>query len=175
MGHLLPLLLWSFLSLHLLCCFCINSCWPNTGFPQLFLNVSYPFSHIYHLFLFLSYTLRGWVQCLSWLFKILAICLSLYVILSSACQGIPIRGQLFVFILKFSSCNYCCHCSVAQLCLTVCNAVDYSTPGFPVLHRLLEFAQTHAHRVSDAIQPSHPLSLPSPPAFNLSQHQGLFQ
>jgi len=53
--------------------------------------------------------------------------------------------------------------------------MDCSTPGFPVLHQLPELAQTHIHRVSDAIQPSHPLSSPSPPAFNLSQHQGLFQ
>ena len=52
--------------------------------------------------------------------------------------------------------------------------MDYSTPGFPVLHRLPGFVQTHVHRVSDAIQPSHPLSSPSP-AFSLSQHQGLFQ
>ena len=53
--------------------------------------------------------------------------------------------------------------------------MDCSTPGFPVHHRLPELAQTHVHRVSDAIQPSHPLSSPSPPAFNLSHHQGLFQ
>ena len=53
--------------------------------------------------------------------------------------------------------------------------MDHSTPEFPVFHSLSEFAQTHVHRVSDAIQPSHPLSSPSPPAFNLSQHQGLFQ
>ena len=53
--------------------------------------------------------------------------------------------------------------------------MDCSTPGFPVLHHLPEFGQTHVHRVGDAIQPSHPLSSPSPPAFNLSQHQGLFQ
>ena len=51
----------------------------------------------------------------------------------------------------------------------------HSTPGLPVHHQLPEFTQTHVHRVSDAIQPSHPLSSPSPPAFNLSQHQGLFQ
>ena len=50
-----------------------------------------------------------------------------------------------------------------------------SMPGFPVLHHLPEFAQTHVHRVSDVIQPSHPLSAPSPPVLNLSQHQGLFQ
>ena len=65
--------------------------------------------------------------------------------------------------------------SVAQSCPTLCNPMDCSTPGFPVHHQLLEPAQTHVHRVSDAIQPSHPLSSPSPPAFNLSQHQGLSQ
>ena len=53
--------------------------------------------------------------------------------------------------------------------------MDCSTPGFPVHHQLPEFTQTHVHWVGDAIQPSHPLSSPSPPAFNLSQHQGLFQ
>ena len=60
-------------------------------------------------------------------------------------------------------------CLVAQLCLTLCDPVDCSMPGFPILHYLLEFDQTHVHWVSDAIQPSHPLS-PSSPAFNLSQH-----
>ena len=63
--------------------------------------------------------------------------------------------------------------SVAQLCPTLCDPRDGSTPGFPVHHQLPELAQTHVHRVGDAIQPSHPLSPPSPPAFNLSQHQGL--
>ena len=65
--------------------------------------------------------------------------------------------------------------SVAQSCPTRCDPMDCSTPGFPVHHQLPEFTQTHVHRVGDAIQPSHPLSSPSPPAFNLSQHQGLFQ
>ena len=65
-------------------------------------------------------------------------------------------------------------CSVAQSCLTLCDPMDCSTPGFPVLHYLLELVQTHVHRDSDAIQQSHPLLPPSPPAFNLSQHQGLF-
>ena len=64
--------------------------------------------------------------------------------------------------------------SDAQSCPTLCDPVDCSTPGFPVYHQLPELAQTHVHRVSDAIQPSHPLLSPSPPAFNLSQHQGLF-
>ena len=63
---------------------------------------------------------------------------------------------------------------VSQSCLTLCDPMDCSTPGFPVHHQLPEFAQTHAHRVGGgAIQPSHPLSSPSPPTFNLSQYQGL--
>ena len=61
---------------------------------------------------------------------------------------------------------------VTQSCLTLCDPMDCSTPGFPIHHQLLELAQTHVHWVSDAIQPSHPLSSSSPPAFNLSQHQG---
>ena len=65
--------------------------------------------------------------------------------------------------------------SVAQSCLTLCNPMDCSTPGFPIYHQLPELAQTHVHWVGDAIQPSHPLSFPSPSAFNLSQHQDLFQ
>ena len=65
--------------------------------------------------------------------------------------------------------------SVAQLRLTLCYPMHCSTPGLPVHHQLPEFTQTHVHWVGDAIQPSHPLSSPSPPVFNLSQHQGLFQ
>ena len=69
-----------------------------------------------------------------------------------------------------------CSCqfsSVTQLCPTLCDPMDCSTPGLPVQHQLLEFTEFHVHWVSDAIQPSHPLSAPCPPAFNLSQ--GLFQ
>ena len=65
--------------------------------------------------------------------------------------------------------------SVTQLCLTFCNSMYWSTTGFPVPHQLPELAQTHIHRVCDAIQPSHPVSSPSLTAFNLSQHQGLLQ
>ena len=65
--------------------------------------------------------------------------------------------------------------SVAQSCLTLHNPMDCSTPGLPIHHQLLELTQTHLHWVGDAIQPSHPLSSPSPPAFNLSQYQGLFK
>ena len=64
--------------------------------------------------------------------------------------------------------------SVTQLCPTLCDPMDCSTPGLPVHHQLPEFTQTHVRWVGDAIQPSHPLSSPSLPAFNLSQHQGLF-
>ena len=64
---------------------------------------------------------------------------------------------------------------VTQSCPTLCDSMDCSPPGFPLLHHLPEFAETHVHWVRDAIQPSHPLSSPSPPTFNLSQHQGLFQ
>ena len=67
----------------------------------------------------------------------------------------------------------CCS-SVPQSCPTLSGPMDCSTPGFSVVHHLLELAQTRVHRVGDAIQPSHPLSSPSPPAFNRSQHQGLF-
>ena len=65
--------------------------------------------------------------------------------------------------------------SVAQSCPTLWDPMNYSTPGVSVHHQLPESTQTHVHWVSDAIQPSHPLSSPSPPALNLSQHQGLFQ
>ena len=65
--------------------------------------------------------------------------------------------------------------SVAQLCPTLCDPMNHSMPGLPVHYQLPEFTQTHVHRVVDAMQPSHPLSSPSPPAPNPSQHQGLFQ
>ena len=65
--------------------------------------------------------------------------------------------------------------SVAQSCPTLCDPMNRSTTGLPVHHQLPEFTQTHVHRVTDDIQPSHPLSSPSPPAPNPSQHQSLFQ
>ena len=70
---------------------------------------------------------------------------------------------------------WCCCCSAPKSCPTLCDPMDCSTPGFTTLHYLLEFAQTHVHLVGDAIKPSHPLLFPSPPALNLSQHQGVFQ
>ena len=78
--------------------------------------------------------------------------------------------------LYYTDCSpsICC-CSVAKFSLTLFNLMNCSTPGFPVLHYLLEFAQTHVHWFGDAIQSSHSLSPPSPPALNLSWHKGLFQ
>ena len=73
-----------------------------------------------------------------------------------------------------SPCHVALCCSVAQLCLTLYSPMDCSTPGFPVLHHLLEFAQSHVYQVGDAIHPSHPLLSHSPPAFSLFQHQGIF-
>ena len=89
-----------------------------------------------------------------------------------------IYSNCFIILLnpvKVSFSPSCCCCSVTQLCPTLCDPMGCSTPGFPVLHDLLKLAQSHAHRLSDVIQPSHPLLSPSPPACNLSQHQGLFQ
>ena len=76
----------------------------------------------------------------------------------------------FFFSLMLPQIGYfsICFCSASKSCLTLCDPIDCSMPGFPVLHYLLEFAQTHVHWVSDAIQSSHPLSLPSPLALNLS-------
>ena len=81
-----------------------------------------------------------------------------------------------MLIISFSlrEMKWCC-CLVSQLCPTLCNLMDCSMSGFPVLHCLPELAQTHVHWVGDAIQPTCPLSSPSPPAFNLSQHQGPFK
>ena len=83
-------------------------------------------------------------------------------------------SNTWIFPLSLSL--FCPFRSVQLLsCVRLCAPMDCSTPGFPVHHRLLKHAQTHVHRVGDTIQPSHPLSSPSPPAFSLSQHQGLFQ
>ena len=87
----------------------------------------------------------------------------------------PINDCVCICVCVYEShakLRLCC-CSVALFCLTLCDPTDCSTPGLPVHHQLLELAQTRVHGVSDALQPSHRLSSPSPPTFNLSQHQGL--
>ena len=88
-----------------------------------------------------------------------------------------------ICIYNFTTCMYFYYMykvsdqirSVAQSCPTLCDPRNRSMPGLPVHHQLPEFTETHVYRVSDAIQPSHPLSSPSPPAPNPSQHQSLFQ
>ena len=77
--------------------------------------------------------------------------------------------------MSFVDSSSFCYCSVTKLCPALCNPMDCSTRGFPVLYYVQEFAQTRVHWVGDAIQPSHPLASPSPPALNLSQHQGIFK
>ena len=82
-------------------------------------------------------------------------------------NGIVIKRKEHTILFQFSS--------ASQSCPTLCDPMNYSTPGFPVHHQLSEPAQTHVHHVGDAIQLSHLLSSLSPPAFNLSQHEGFFQ
>ena len=88
-------------------------------------------------------------------------------IVAHAITWMNIVGVILNEIVQFSS--------VTQSCLTLCDPMNRGMPGLPVHHQLPESTQTHVHRVGDAIQLSHPLSSPSPPALNLSQHQGLFQ
>ena len=99
------------------------------------------------------------------------------------CLGLDFSKSVVKYRIKFKTIKFEIECllygiqfsSVAQSCLTLCDPMNCSMPGLPVHHQLPEFTQTHVHRVSDAIQPSHPLSSPSPPAPNPFQHQSLFQ
>ena len=106
----------------------------------------HPSSNLDHLYEFWQLTLSKWGNN------------TLLIIMSWA---------LDILSIRFSS--------LTQLCPTLCDPMNHSTPGFPVHHQLTEFTQTHVHRVNDALQPSLPLSSPSPPAPNPSQHQSLFQ
>ena len=90
----------------------------------------------------------------------------LHLVFMRCCLIFTYRGVWFMSV-KFIS--------VAQSCLTLCDPMDCNIPGFPVHHQLPQFTQIHVHWVGDAIQPSHPVLSPSFPAFNLSQHQGLFK
>ena len=86
------------------------------------------------------------------------------ILLDTCCSWLGEPGAHLSFVIV----------AVAQSCMTLCDPMDCSTPGFPVLHQLPELAQTHVHWIDEAIQLSHPLSSTSPPAFNFSQHQSLF-
>ena len=91
------------------------------------------------------------------------------------CIYIYIYIYIYNWITFLCTWNIVQFTSVAQSCPTLCDPMNHSTPGLPVYHQLPESIQTHVHWVGDAIQASHPLSSPSPPALNLSQHQGLFK
>ena len=113
-------------------------------------------------FLFLTYPFQG---CRSWIDAFVFCSTWLHGTLSCSFRCLGTKTIL----------NSVQYSSLAQSCPTLCNPMDCRTPGFPVHPQLPELAQTHVHWVCDAIQPAHPLSSPSPPAFNLSQHQGIFQ
>ena len=100
-----------------------------------------------------------------WVRRAMQLSLPLLVLSFTSLHNITTLSQTFSWVLLL----------VTRSCPTLCDPMACRTPGFPVHHQLLEFAQTHVHWVSDAIQPSHPLPLPSPPALNLPQHQSLFQ
>ena len=112
---------------------------------------------------------RGWA---SLLFIYITIFFVFLEVLKEDCSN-PLIVSYLVWCIIWSAIAKCF--DVVQLCPILCDPMDCSTPGFPILHYLLEFAQTHVHRIRDTIQPSHsPLTLSSP-ARNLSQHQSLFQ
>ena len=95
---------------------------------------------------------------------------------SVAVRSVQLLNRVRLFVTLKRSLNTTVQFSSAtELCPGLCDAMDCNTPGFPVLHQLLEPTQTHVHRIGDAIQPSYPLSSPYPPTFNICQHQGLFQ
>ena len=111
--------------------------------------------------LYFSVLLKRYKHCLKTTF-------TTHCVMSSLSQGI-------ICTINYTIWNMVNCCSVTKLCLTLCDLMNWSTPGFPVLWYLLEFAQTRVRWVGDAIQSSYLLSSLSPPAFNLSQHHGLFQ
>ena len=117
-----------------------------------------------------SENFQGWLHeylCNFLFFLPFSLPLSLSPSLPSLLSFLPLSFLVFLYIYIIRS--------VVQSCPTLCNPMNRSTPGLPVQHQLPEFTETHFHRVSDAIQPSHPLSAPFPPAPNPSQHQSLFQ
>ena len=102
------------------------------------------------------------------------LCLTLCDPMDDSLPGSSVHGILQARILDWVAISFSNFSLVAQSCPTLCDPMNCSTPSLPVHHQLLESTQTHVHRVCDTIQPCHPLSSPSPPALNPSQHQGLF-
>ena len=170
--------------------FCRPLLLPPSIFPSIrvFSNEPHPLQHL----LFVDFLMMVILTSVVLICIVLFICISLIIsivehlfmcllaIYMSSLEKCLLRSSAYIligffFLLLFSCMSCLCISSVAQSCPTLCDPMDCSMPGFPVHHQRLEFTQTHVHLVSGAIQPSPPLSSPSPPAFNLSQHQGLFQ
>ena len=120
-------------------------------------------------------TLTNWLICFTLLYiKSFKAIITILILTVKPLAWIYIFFAVLV-IFRLSGYKYHVFSSVTQSCLTLCDPMNCSNPGLPVHHQLPELAQIHVHRVSDTIQTSHPLSSPSPPAFNFSQHQGLSQ
>ena len=128
---------------------------PSSGAPMIRMLGCLTLSQRSHFFLFILLCFSYFHHSIFWLTY------------PFFCLRYPTVHSLEWFSVQFSS--------VTQSCPTLCNPMNCSMAGLPVYHQFLKFTQTHVHRVSDTIQPSHPLSSPSPPSPNPSQHQGLFQ
>ena len=130
-------------------------------------------------FMLWNYTVVMVIQCTKWYWNAYFKFYRMWIISQKKGKKIPWGHHIGSSVV----CNDLIHwescsvqfSSVTQSCWTLCDPMNRSTPGLPVHHQLPEFTQTHVHWVSDTIQPSHPLSSPSPPAPNPSQHQSLFQ
>ena len=138
-------------------------------------NLNLAHAHLLHLLIYLDY-----FYCfLYFLLELPVLFLFLTIFISCFFPSTSLEVRLSISMIFMASLGILTDSvqfsSVAQSCPTICNPMNCSTPGLPVHHHFPEFTQTHVHRVRDAIQPSHPLSSPSPPASNPSQHQSLFQ
>ena len=159
-------LLFSFLLF--LICYCVILC---SGL--FFYYCVFSFLLFFTFFFFFFFTTSHLLLCDTLLWTEKSLCLFICL---AFLQPIPVPSSPMCFVgsLKCLLWLGCCTCWAAQSCLT-CSPTDCSMPDFPVSHHLLELAQTHVHWVSEAIQPPHPLSSPSPPTFNISLHQSLIQ
>ena len=153
--------------------------WPTAGWSSLFLSSpAFSESYLSHSDCYLLFCFQRGIKEVKYALQTdqcsaeetsyyhLHIC---FYVLESTSRYLDLFLDTFVYLSSVS------FSLVTQLCPTLCDPMDCSAPGLPVHHQLPEFTQTHVHSVGDAIQPSHTLSSPSPPALNLSQHQGLFK
>jgi len=153
------------------------SLWPLPCLPSFFLPFFLPSLLKKSLLVCLNVSSSFFYPC--WNIYFMVAGFRVFVLFFSLKNGWRLYFGMCVFFFCGSGvfvapCCSCC-CSVARLCLTLWDLMGCNTPGSPVLQHLPEFAQTHVHWIGDIIHLPHPLSSPSPPAFNLSQHQGLFR